>query len=514
MYFVGSAPVLARRLTAACHEAMWRGIREVKPGARLGDIGHAIQTYAESNNFSVVREYCGHGIGRDLSRGSPGAALRQTGYRPRTHDGHDLYHRTHDQCRAAATCGCCPTAGPWSPRISRCRRSGSTRFWSRTSGFEVLTLGASVERCPPPRRPLERPRQVSRSTRRLALSDGRTRRPAGRPILSRSFSARCWIAAPSCCKERFVADEAIEDLVRDRARLVDIALRAAWVRHAGKFADDLALVAVGGYGRGELHPSSDIDIMVLLPKSDSADWQPDIEKLSDLSLGHRSRSRPQRALHRRLPAREPRRHQRCDHAVRSAAAGRARIAVRRHAPRAGAGPPLVLAGLLRSQGQGADRAASSLLRHRLQPRTQRQIESGGPARHSDHRLGGETPLRHRHARRAGGARLPHPRGAAQAQGGPIVSVEGALRAARAHRPARGPAAVRLPDQAREDVRLRGRELHAGGRAADAEVLPHGHGHQPAERNAAAAVSRGHPDAKRRRRCPSMRASRSATIIWK
>ena len=55
---------MARRLTESCHEAMWRGIREVKPGARLGDIGHAIQVYAESNNFSVVREYCGHGIGR------------------------------------------------------------------------------------------------------------------------------------------------------------------------------------------------------------------------------------------------------------------------------------------------------------------------------------------------------------------------------------------------------------------------------------------------------------------
>ena len=97
-------------------------------------------------------------------------------------------------------------------------------------------------------------------------------------------------------KERFVADEAIEDLVLDRARLVDIALRAAWVRHAGRFADDLALVAVGGYGRGELHPSSDIDIMVLLPKSDSADWQPDIEKfltfLWDIGLevGHSVRS--------------------------------------------------------------------------------------------------------------------------------------------------------------------------------------------------------------------------------
>jgi [protein-PII] uridylyltransferase len=97
-------------------------------------------------------------------------------------------------------------------------------------------------------------------------------------------------------KDRFIADEAIEDLVRDRARLVDITLRAAWVCHAGKFADDLALIAVGGYGRGELHPSSDIDIMVLLPKSDSADWQPDIERfltfLWDIGLevGHSVRS--------------------------------------------------------------------------------------------------------------------------------------------------------------------------------------------------------------------------------
>ncbi|HWG69838.1 MAG TPA: [protein-PII] uridylyltransferase [Steroidobacteraceae bacterium] len=97
-------------------------------------------------------------------------------------------------------------------------------------------------------------------------------------------------------QDRFAADEAVEDLVLDRARLVDITLRAAWVRHAGRFADELALVAVGGYGRGELHPSSDIDIMVLLPKSDSADWQPDIERfltfLWDIGLevGHSVRS--------------------------------------------------------------------------------------------------------------------------------------------------------------------------------------------------------------------------------
>jgi methionyl aminopeptidase len=82
MYFAGNVPVLARRLTAACYESMWRGIREVKPGAQLGDIGHAIQTFAESNGFSVVREYCGHGIGQVyhedpqvLHYGKPGTGL-------------------------------------------------------------------------------------------------------------------------------------------------------------------------------------------------------------------------------------------------------------------------------------------------------------------------------------------------------------------------------------------------------------------------------------------------------
>jgi methionyl aminopeptidase len=64
MYFVGKPSVQAQRLTEVCFEAMWRGIRKVRPGARLGDIGHAIQTFVESQSFSVVREYCGHGIGR------------------------------------------------------------------------------------------------------------------------------------------------------------------------------------------------------------------------------------------------------------------------------------------------------------------------------------------------------------------------------------------------------------------------------------------------------------------
>jgi methionyl aminopeptidase len=58
--------VIGERLSRVCFEAMWRGIREVRAGARIGDIGHAIQSYVEQQRFSVVREYCGHGIGRQF----------------------------------------------------------------------------------------------------------------------------------------------------------------------------------------------------------------------------------------------------------------------------------------------------------------------------------------------------------------------------------------------------------------------------------------------------------------
>ena len=64
MFFVGEPPLQARRLVEVTHECMYRGIEQVRPGAHLGDIGHAIQSHAERHGFSVVREYCGHGIGR------------------------------------------------------------------------------------------------------------------------------------------------------------------------------------------------------------------------------------------------------------------------------------------------------------------------------------------------------------------------------------------------------------------------------------------------------------------
>ena len=63
MYIVGEGSIAAKRLCSLTFEAMWKGIVKVRPGARLGDIGHAIQTFAENQGFSVVREFCGHGVG-------------------------------------------------------------------------------------------------------------------------------------------------------------------------------------------------------------------------------------------------------------------------------------------------------------------------------------------------------------------------------------------------------------------------------------------------------------------
>jgi len=64
MFVIGEGSIAARRLCQITYEAMWKGIVKVRPGARLGDIGHAIQTFAENAGFSVVREFCGHGVGR------------------------------------------------------------------------------------------------------------------------------------------------------------------------------------------------------------------------------------------------------------------------------------------------------------------------------------------------------------------------------------------------------------------------------------------------------------------
>ena len=82
-YLVGDVAPAARRLVHVAREAMWRGIRQVRPGAHLGDIGFAIERHARQHGYSVVRDYCGHGIGREmheapqiLNFGRPGTGLQ------------------------------------------------------------------------------------------------------------------------------------------------------------------------------------------------------------------------------------------------------------------------------------------------------------------------------------------------------------------------------------------------------------------------------------------------------
>ncbi|MBW9267355.1 MAG: type I methionyl aminopeptidase [Candidatus Thiodiazotropha sp. (ex. Lucinisca nassula)] len=82
MFCIGQPSVLAKRLIEVTQQALWIGINKVKPGCHLGDIGHAIQTHVESYNYSIVREYCGHGIGREfhedpqiLHYGQPGTGV-------------------------------------------------------------------------------------------------------------------------------------------------------------------------------------------------------------------------------------------------------------------------------------------------------------------------------------------------------------------------------------------------------------------------------------------------------
>ncbi len=81
-YTIGPVTPAAKRLVTTTREALWKGIRAVRPGARLGDIGHAIEHHAKQKGYSVVRDYCGHGIGREMHEapqvlhfGKPGTGL-------------------------------------------------------------------------------------------------------------------------------------------------------------------------------------------------------------------------------------------------------------------------------------------------------------------------------------------------------------------------------------------------------------------------------------------------------
>jgi methionyl aminopeptidase len=148
MFIVGEGSIAAKRLCSLTYDAMWKGIAKVRPGIKLGDIGHAIQTFVEHQGLSVVREFCGHGIGRKF------------------HEEPQVLHYGRPGTLEALTPGMCFTIEPmvnagrrdikeagdgWT--IVTKDRSLSAQ-WEHTvlvteTGYEVLTLSAGSPPPPP-----------------------------------------------------------------------------------------------------------------------------------------------------------------------------------------------------------------------------------------------------------------------------------------------------------------------------------------------------------------------------
>ncbi len=141
MYYVGEPSIQAKRLCESTHEAMWRGIRTVRAGSYLGDIGHAIQTFAEGLGYSVVREFCGHGIGKKFHEEPQVLHYGKAGTGPRLEAGMIF---TIEPMINAGKAGIKQLGDGWTVVTKDHSLSAQ---WEHTvlvteTGFEVLTLSA------------------------------------------------------------------------------------------------------------------------------------------------------------------------------------------------------------------------------------------------------------------------------------------------------------------------------------------------------------------------------------
>jgi len=138
-YLVGEVAAPAQRLVKVTYEAMWKGIRAVRPGARLGDVGHAIERHARRHGYSVVRDFCGHGIGREMheppqvlhfGRPNTGLVLREGmvfTIEPMLNQGRDDVHTEDDGWTVVTVDGLLSAQFEHTVAVTR-------------SGFKVLTL--------------------------------------------------------------------------------------------------------------------------------------------------------------------------------------------------------------------------------------------------------------------------------------------------------------------------------------------------------------------------------------
>lgn len=145
MYRIGAISEEARRLVDTTYEALWKGIEQVRPGATLGDIGHAIQQFAEAAGYSVVREYCGHGIGRQMHEAPQVLHYGQRGMGPKLKPGmvFTIEPMINQGARGTRT-----LKDGWTVIT---RDGGLSAQWEHTvavteQGYEVLTLRAEEGR--------------------------------------------------------------------------------------------------------------------------------------------------------------------------------------------------------------------------------------------------------------------------------------------------------------------------------------------------------------------------------
>ena len=129
-----------RRLIDTTRQALDLGIAAAKPGNHIGDIGAAVQTYVEANGYSVVRQYVGHGIGRDMHEAPAGAELRPARHRQPAQARLRHRDRADGQRRARRTPASSTTTGPWSPSDGKLSCYFEHTVAITESGPEVLTL--------------------------------------------------------------------------------------------------------------------------------------------------------------------------------------------------------------------------------------------------------------------------------------------------------------------------------------------------------------------------------------
>jgi len=149
MYWVGDVPIKARRLTQVTYDAMMLGISQVKPGATTGDIGHAIQEFAEGHGFSVVREYCGHGLGKVFHTAPNILHFGEAGTGVRLEEG--MFFTVEPMINAGKPGTRLNTQDGWT--VTTRDRSLSAQFEHSIAvtrdGFEIFTASPRGFHCPP-----------------------------------------------------------------------------------------------------------------------------------------------------------------------------------------------------------------------------------------------------------------------------------------------------------------------------------------------------------------------------